>query len=145
MGSGVTEQQIREHAERFRRCLEELDSELGHPFLRFPAGSCGDSSKLLGQWLIEHGEPRLMYVVGTHHGKSHAWLETNKLIIDITADQFEDGPGAVYVGKGSSFHGQFKDEVRLVHRIDKELEHGYELCKEWMRMHPKPLGEDSAS
>ncbi len=30
------------HAERFHQCLAELDSELGHPFLSFPAGSCVD-------------------------------------------------------------------------------------------------------
>ena len=142
MGSGVTEQQIREHAKRFRLCLEELESELGHPFLTFPAGSCGDSSKLLGQWLTEHGARRLMYIVGERSGKSHVWLETNEIVIDITADQYDDGPGPVYVGKDRSFHEQFQDEVRVTHYLDKELEPGYELCRQWMRKHPKPSEED---
>ena len=135
----MTEQQIREHAERFRRCLEQIHPRLGTAFVTFPAGSCADSSKLLGQWLAEHGALRLMYVAAVRRGKSHAWLEYDELIIDITADQFEDGPRAVYVGKGSSFHREFKDEVRLVYRIEKELEHEYHLCKEWMRDRPKSL------
>ncbi len=135
----MTEQQIREHAERFRRCLEELDAELGHPFLRFPAGSCGDASRLLGQWLTDHGLSNLVYATAERREKSHAWLESDELIIDITADQFEDGPGAVYVGKDRSFHGQFQDEVRETHSLDKELEDGYQLCKQWMSKHPKPL------
>jgi hypothetical protein len=129
----VTEQQIREHAERFRRCLEELQPQLGVSFERFPYRSCGDSSNLLGEWLTEQGVSGLEYVCGEFdHEKSHAWLELDGLIIDITPDLFEAGPGPVYVGESQSFHSQLKEQSRRPHYLDDSIKSQYRLCKQWM-------------
>ena len=135
----MTETEVRLHAVQFRRCLEHLQSKLGMAFLSFPAGSCGDSSKLLGQWLTDHGLSHLSYVAAERGGKSHTWLEWDELIIDITADQFEDAPGSVYVSTDRSFHGQFSHQIRIPHRLDEELRRDYLQCRRWMA-HASGLG-----
>ena len=133
MASGVTEQQIRKHAERFRRCLEELHPKLGIVFKSFPHGSCGDASNHLGEWLAEQGVSGLEYVCGELQERSHAWLEHDGLIIDITVDQFENSPGKVYVSEDRSFHRQFEEQSRRAHYLDDLIKTQYQRCKEWMQ------------
>ena len=128
----MTEQQIREHAERFRRCLEELRPQLGFTFKLFPYAACGDSSNLLGEWLTECEISGLEYVCGELGERSHAWLELDRLIIDITPDQFEGSPGEVYVSKDRSFHSQFEEQFRRPHYLDDSIRSQYQLCKQWM-------------
>ncbi len=41
---------------------------------------------------------------------SHAWLAKGTLVIDITADQFIDGPAPVIVSNSSAWHSQFEIE-----------------------------------
>ena len=131
MSAGVTEQEIREHAERFRRCLEELHPQLGVGFESFPSCACGDSSDLLGEWLTEFGVSGLEYVCGELQG--HAWLELDGLIIDITVDQFESRTEKVYISEDRSFHNQFKELFRRPHYLDDAIKSHYQLCKEWMQ------------
>lgn len=44
---------------------------------------------------------------------SHAWLEGQSLIVDITADQFQEFPHKVFVGASSDFHSTFEVEERF--------------------------------
>jgi len=131
MASGVTEQKIREHAKRFRRCLEELHSELGIVFKSFPDYACADSSHLLGEWLTEQGVSGLEYVCGEIQG--HAWLELDGLIIDITLDQFEGHTEKVYVSEDRSFHSKYGELFRQQHLLEDPIKSHYQLCKEWMQ------------
>jgi hypothetical protein len=77
---------------------------------RFPTGSCGITSCLLGEYLMEHGISTT-YINRTYYGntsfdsQSHTWLQTDRnLIIDITGDQFKNNSllmnysTSVYVG-----------------------------------------------
>lgn len=123
-----------EHAQLFRQCLEELKPHLGIQFQRFPCRACGDTSRLLGQWLTECGVENLVYVCGHRGSASHAWLEHDSTnVIDITADQFDDGPGPVYVGPVSDFHRSFSDDIRRgAHCLDELIQGDYELCRSWM-------------
>lgn len=75
----------------------------------FPRGSCGDSSILLGEYLHQKGWGIWDYVGGERESDlhSHAWLEKDGLIIDITADQFDGMDEAVIVSRDSSWHRQF--------------------------------------
>jgi len=59
---------------------------------RFPLGCCRDASLILGQFLTEKGYKDIYYCrkdIDAQYA-SHAWLEYNDHIIDITADQFEN-------------------------------------------------------
>lgn len=105
-------------------------------FRKFPYGCCGDTSDMLGQYLLEKGI-QTWYVCGTHYPtdgtdeenyygiRSHAWITTadprrtkKYNIIDITGDQFKnkDEYGffnqKVFVGELSDFHKLFEVEVR---------------------------------
>jgi hypothetical protein len=78
-------------ASRFRTALER--GGLSLPILaKFPEGSCGAASGLLGQYLIDSGLGEWRYRMGFQCDSlaSHAWLERGGLTLDITADQFPD-------------------------------------------------------
>lgn len=63
-------------------------------FYDFPRGSCMDASILLGV-LIERngfGEFNLVSALDDIKSSSHAWLENESHVIDITADQFTFWP-----------------------------------------------------
>lgn len=108
--------ELAEIARRFRGAILGLESRTLSPGLRtFPKGSCGDASLLLGAYLIESGYGHFDYVVSEGDMRSdrssawrtHAWLEREGIVIDITADQFAEFGGDIYVGPSSSFHSQF--------------------------------------
>ncbi|MER5642660.1 hypothetical protein ABT095_37705 [Kitasatospora sp. NPDC002227] len=81
----------------------------------FPTGACLDSSLLLTEYLKDHGLRGWKCLAGERPYKpalpeSHAWLERDGLIVDITSDQFEDSPGpAVWVTRDRTWHAQFRD------------------------------------
>lgn len=79
----------------FRDTIDEIDKKsLSPQFQSFPDGSCGAASDVLGTYLDELGyEPIyrvLKYCRITEQNQSHTWLEYENLLIDITADQFND-------------------------------------------------------
>jgi len=80
----------------------------------FPAGCCGDTTNLLGLFIIKMYDKRCIYISATGLGKnkdlSHAWLSCDDYIIDITADQFNSigyNLKPVIISKVSVFHAQF--------------------------------------
>ncbi len=82
----------------------------------FPSGSCSDASYLLAKYLGEMGCGKFNYVVGIRKKDewSHVWLEQDSIIVDITADQFEENESEVIVTSDVSFHQQFKEDQRWV-------------------------------
>ena len=108
---------IRSIAQRMRFALETLPFRNRFLTLEpFPKACCGDASLLLGAYLVDQGHTGFRYICGERgemHGgtwTSHAWLANGPLIVDITADQFPDGPGAVIVSRRSLWHAQFEVE-----------------------------------
>jgi len=100
--------QLRGLALMFRKAVEQCKYDLPCiAFKRFPYGSCADACDLLGRFFEEMGIDGWMCVSGCRDKYTHAWLEKNGLIVDITADQFEDGPGAVIVTSDNSWHREF--------------------------------------
>ena len=79
-------------------------------FSSFPRGACGDASLILGAYLADNGFPHFVYVTGergSHEAgtwSSHAWLEADGLVADITADQFQDAPSKIVVAASSPWH-----------------------------------------
>ena len=96
--------------DRPRKCLN-----------RFPAGCCGFASKLLLQWL--YYEEQLAGGFGVNGSfpnpidpewpSTHFWLEVDDLIIDITADQFDDFKIPIYISTDRTWHAQFENVRRL--------------------------------
>ena len=95
-------------------------------FSHFPLGCCGDTADLLGQYLLERDiqTKRIcgMYGYGDERNpQTHAWLQYESVIIDITGDQFYNRSEfyfynlPVYVGSMDQMHSVFtvyKHDVR---------------------------------
>lgn len=107
-----------EHCVLFRNAIEKTDkTKLPVTFESFPGGSCGETVLLLGHYLISKGFGEFDYMLGEldseieDQGPSHAWLQQKKLIVDITADQFEDFNDPIFVKSHSLWHENFNGEV----------------------------------
>lgn len=97
---------VRAAAVRFRAALEQ--GGLSHvTFKRFPVGSCGDASELLGEYLSDCGLGEWTYRFGMRGAASHGWIEQDGVIVDVTGDQFGDGQPAVVVARASAWHDGF--------------------------------------
>ena len=114
---------LRIAAKRFRDAIECCDrSELSLGLRFFPRGSCGDVTPLLGAYLHDEGLGKFQYI----HGKrgqvepncdrlrwtSHAWLQTGNIIVDITADQFDEVDEPIIVTDSPDWHNQFRREIK---------------------------------
>jgi hypothetical protein len=102
-------------ATRFRLAIERCDpSHLTISLQGFPKGGCGDATPLLGTFLQQQGLGTFMYVLGIReggkNGHSHAWLEADGVIVDITADQFPEIDQKVIVTTRSDWHATFDRE-----------------------------------
>lgn len=91
----------------FRRALEIYKGSLSSGvFKNFPSACCGDASQLLASFLIDSGHKRFALISGLRFDDdrptSHAWLEHNKFIIDITIDQFMDTD--IYIISDHTWH-----------------------------------------
>jgi hypothetical protein len=63
---------------------------------------------LLGQYLVDSGLGEWTYCSGVlpDSGNTHAWLEQDGVLVDITADQFSDVDSPVIVTVDSKWHGR---------------------------------------
>ena len=100
--------------EKFRAVMDERHALLGDYFQNFPRGCCGDASELLAAYLKDQGLGNFSYVSGwcrqlDDTGFSHAWLEKDDLILDVTVDQFEAGKERPLVTTDQTWHAQFSD------------------------------------
>lgn len=117
--TGVTDAEVYAAAVAFRRALERCDLRaLGPTLEHFPHGSCGDASLLLREHLMRHGAGPFEYVSAERGDRaagtwtSHAWLERDGLIVDVTADQFGDETPPVLVTRDSPLHRTFAEVDR---------------------------------
>lgn len=103
--------QIQLNLQQARHYFEKLAKQPtgNYLFERFPTGCCGESYPWC--FLISQGYTNVRHVAGerTVNGQyqTHAWLEWDGWIIDITADQFADGTSAVFMERDSEFHRSF--------------------------------------
>lgn len=98
---------------RFRVAVEQVVAAKGAPsyIQGFPRGCCGIVSELMGDYLNTLSIGDFHYVCSAKYGASHAWLELDGLIIDITGDQFP-GRAPVYVGKPDAWYGEWEEDTR---------------------------------
>lgn len=92
-----------------QRVLGQLPTHLQ----RFPQGCCGVVSELLGDYLNTQLGLRAEYVCGERDGGSHAWLELDGLVIDITSDQF-DGRPQVFIGARDDWYASWEESARHI-------------------------------
>lgn len=110
----------------FRAAIERCERKrLTICMQNFPSGSCGDATPLLGTHFIEKGLGTFMCALGSrsdgspHGHQSHAWLEADDLMVDITADQFPEIDQRVIVTRHSDWHAAFKrDDMLQRHPAD---------------------------
>lgn len=107
-----TTAQLHRIATAFRAGLEQAP----WPYFlnNFPHGCCGPAADLLGLYLIETNNGTAQYIFSEDQARqkagrptgymSHAWLVLDGLIIDITADQFDDVDETVIVQRTSAWH-----------------------------------------
>lgn len=122
MRQGRTVEELKEIARGFRRAIESIPaSERPITLQGFPAGACGDAVLLLGTYLIELGEAPFHYMLGDTttdrddpKWSSHAWMQRDGVVIDITADQFDGFDEAVIVAMDSSWHDSLNGKERHV-------------------------------
>lgn len=106
-------------AASFRWAIEACKRDLPMELREFPAGTCGDVTPLLGTFLQENGMGSFNYVLGERQKQgcpeydtiTHAWLEQNGLIVDITADQFPEISEPIIVTFESSWHATFQQKI----------------------------------
>lgn len=83
-------------------------------FYLFPHGACLTSKIVLAQYLLRFDDKNEFLIVrGWNQNTSHAWLEYNGYAIDVTADQFPEINGPVYITADRKFHSQFQYERKI--------------------------------
>ena len=121
-----SEKRLKELATKFRAALSACNKNSLFITLRnFPNGSCGDASYLLARYFVQKGCGQFDYVLGQRKIDlhSHAWLEQDGIIVDITADQFKDPNAEVLVTSDRSWHQQFEEDDRHVADFERYNEH----------------------
>ena len=100
---------VRDTAIIFRRAILRCPRTDLPTLKDFPRSSCGDTAILLGEYFYSRSLGLWEYVAGSRKQDlhSHAWIEQGGLIIDITADQFEDVDEPVVVTRDRQWHAQF--------------------------------------
>jgi len=99
-----------------RAGLETMTAkERGLEFGSFPHGTCGPVSELMGRIVLERTGHEGIYVCGDGHPalkpqQSHAWLEVEGFIVDLTHDQFEGTGLSGWVHETSAWHAKFDRE-----------------------------------
>jgi hypothetical protein len=127
-------QAVYEKADRFRSALEQGGLRL-YTLTKFPHGSCGDTCEMLGQFLIDSGLGRWTYQSGVCFDPpvfTHAWLERDGLLLDITADQFDEISTPVLLTEDKGWHLKFV----------KHSSHGI-ASLEWFKSHDHPYGAEA--
>ena len=98
-------EKIRKLASIFRETIIRIrDKGSSNSFFsNFPSGCCGDASDLLSIYFYHNGID-VDNVSGRDKEMTHSWLEHDDIIIDITADQFDEIHEEVIVSNLHSRH-----------------------------------------
>jgi len=114
---------IKKEVKKFRRAINKCDkSKMPIVFKYFPHGSCEDTTLILGEYLNQKKLGNYKCISGeTEYGLTHAWLEIEDYVIDITSDQFINRP-EVFISKNTRWYRKFihKKEVYKIINYDKK-------------------------
>lgn len=103
---------LRNGLEGCRRAAEKM--VLLKQMRHFPNGCCGISAKFMAHHLRTQGvrdEGEMSLAAWRMRGRaSHAWLEVSGMIVDVTADQFDQRLPRVIVTRDRTWHSQFRGD-----------------------------------
>ena len=100
---------------KFRKAIENTEkSLLPLSFQKFPKGSSRETSWILAKYLQENGYGEFDFVFGSRGLHSHVWLQLDNLVVDITADEFEDQKNKTIVVSNSEWHKMFNGQVQQI-------------------------------
>lgn len=126
-----TPEQLMQLCNKVRKAAQQVSGDhLIWYFPSFPKAWCGCVSRVLGALLCsQFPDNEFYYVCGVRskYYESHAWVEYKGMVLDTTADQFEDCdiPIIVKQYEDSLFHQSFLIELRepcSIKDIDNEEE-----------------------
>ena len=105
---------MNEDLAKIRIAFEQMDrTDLPVTFQNFPRGACGDTCDILAELLTELGYGNFQHVSGCREDNySHAWLEQDGVVIDITADQFDEISEPIYFGEMTKWYQQFEIQIK---------------------------------
>ncbi|MCD1645727.1 hypothetical protein [Marinobacter adhaerens] len=130
--------EIRSNVTDFRKALLAAlrSGKMPQTMEDFPRGCCSDSALMLGTYLSDIGLGDFKLVVGErgcfddNDWFSHAWLEQENLIVDITGSQFGEESNEITITINSVWHESFNliwcDRANLK-EMASELRPYYEL------------------
>ena len=98
---------------RYRnRFARPLDRGTGAPTggrRNFPKDCCHHAAALLRLYLFDQGLGLFDKAEGRRpDGREHVWVRQNDIVIDITADQFDEGQAKVIVTRHSPWHAAWQ-------------------------------------
>ena len=126
-------------AESLRKVLETVNKNaLPITFKNFPAGSCGTTCLIFIKYLISKGfvAEEIYKVAGWKNGKSHAWLEIEDYIIDITADQFPGKNPIIITNSNKNWHQSFSVDQKYIEKFlhdSHEYDHYLEMLLPYLK------------
>lgn len=116
-----TRVKIYSYVKEFRNAIEAMKEEVIQKdekgillwwLERFPKGRCADASQLLAKYLSSKGiETKYIEQGHSENIRSHAWLEKDEYIIDITIDQFEGFSDTMIVMNDRSWHSSLNGKI----------------------------------
>lgn len=117
MAQKKNNKQLKDAVGRFYGALENCHPKLGIGFECFPRGCCSDASQLLAAYLKDEGFGVFSLRVAwtPDRGVSHAWLERDGLIVDVTYAQFHEKGRERFLFEGKSWHSNFVVEEQQCH------------------------------
>jgi hypothetical protein len=109
--TSLSDERVFELASAVRFAFEQASrARLPATLQDFPSGACGDAECMVAKLLEMHGDGEFDYMLGSRAEHSHAWIQRGDLIVDITADQFDDYSLPVTVSRNSLWHADFEGE-----------------------------------
>lgn len=120
----MIDDELREAAATLKAALDSIDSVHWERvyITRYPRGACGHCAELLAFYLNQRFGIVPDYVCAEFYGEdgtretSHAWLEWQGLILDISGDQFGWSP--VIVTRDSPLHARGQIDIRYPWKLD---------------------------
>lgn len=120
--TSTIENLLRQRAEELRAYLDgPISGEHLRVLCDFPRGCCKVGSIFFLKWIGDRDGIRSGFgVANAARGpedsqQTHAWVEVEGYVVDITADQFSDFAQAVFVGRASDWHGAWTGAMRYPH------------------------------
>ena len=131
----LTSDVIYNEAIAFRQAIDnaKFNFDSNDRMRRFPHGCCDDATDLFAYHLYRKYGLLTTRVDGTYYADNpedndwHVWLEVERIIVDLTSDQYLEYAD-IFVGTSDSFHDRY-DQRRLKYKRFYDLAEG---C--WNRM-----------